>query len=221
MILLSGKIDPTARQLLEKYLGQAMLPGKRREVHLPPANTTPQRMRIPHPDVVQTAIRIGCPMFSRSHPDYSGMYVLNTILGGYFGSRLMTNIREEKGYTYNIYSSHDSMRYGGYFCVASEVGNEFVEKTLHEIFFEMERLANDLVPTDELEMVRNYLLGALLTNLDGPFNISEVIKTFVLEDLPVSAFEDMVEVVKNIRPETLRTLAQKYFPKEKMWEVIA
>lgn len=220
IIFMSGKIASEVRQLLDKHLGQVMLPGQRREVHLPKANSTPQRMRIPHPDVVQTAIRIGCPMFNRSHPDFAGMYVLNTILGGYFGSRLMANIREDKGYTYNIYSSHDAMRYGGYFCVASEVGNDFVEATLREIYFEMNRLASELVPPNEMEMVRNYLLGTLLTNLDGPFNIAEVVKTFAMEDLPVTAFEDMAEVVRTITPEELRILAQKYFPKEKMWEVI-
>ena len=82
-------------------------------------------------------MRIGCPMFGRQHEDFTGMYVLNTILGGYFGSRLMANIREDKGYTYNIYSSHDAMRYGGYFCVASDVGNEFVEDTVKQIYLEM------------------------------------------------------------------------------------
>ena len=220
VIFLSGKIDGEIRRLLDDHLGKAILPGQKQEVNLPEANHRPQHMRIPHPDVVQTAVRIGCPMFGREHEDYPGIYVLNTILGGYFGSRLMANIREEKGYTYNIYSSHDAMKFGGYFCVASDVGNEFVEDTVRQIYLEMEKLQNDLVPESELEMVRNYLLGTMLTNLDGPFNIVEVVKTYVLSDMPVAAFEEMAGQVKNIRPEELRALAQKYFPKEKMWQVI-
>ena len=219
-IFLSGKIDGEVRRLVDEHLGQAMLRGARREVSLPAAKQQPVKIRVPHPDVVQTAIRIGCPMFGRQHEDYSGMYVLNTILGGYFGSRLMTNIREEKGYTYNIYSSHDTMLYGGYFCVASEVGNEFVEDTVQQIYLEMEKLQQDPVPADELDMVTNYLLGTMLTNLDGPFNIAEVVKTFVLEGLPVNTFDEMAEQVKQITPQQLQTLAQQYFPKEKMWEVI-
>lgn len=220
MIFLSGKIDDGVRKLIDENLGHTMLRGERREVVLPPANLAPRHVRVPHPDVVQTAIRIGCPMFGRKHPDFSGMYVLNTILGGYFGSRLMANIREDKGYTYNIYSSHDVMLYDGYFCVASEVGNEFVEDTVRQIYLEMEKLQNDLVPESELGMVKNYLLGTMLTNLDGPFNITEVVKTFVSEGLPVSTFSDMAEAVKNITAEDLRSLAQRYFLKEKMWEVI-
>lgn len=220
VIFLSGKIDQEVRHLLEAHLGKVILPGKRREVHLPEANTEPVRVRVPHPDMVQTAIRIGCPMFGRDHPDHNGMYVLSTILGGYFGSRLMANIREEKGYTYNIYSSHDAMRFGGYFCVACEVGNEFVEDTLRQTYYEMDKLTTKLVPADEMEMVRNYLLGSMLTNLDGPFSVAEVVKTFVVEDMPVSAFEEMVKVVKNITPKELRALAQKYLLKEQMWEVI-
>lgn len=220
VIFLSGKIDDEVRKLLDTHLGSNMLRGEKREVNLAPPNHHPEQVRIPHPDVVQTAIRIGCPMFTRHHEDYSGMYVLNTILGGYFGSRLMANIREDKGYTYNIYSSHDAMRYGGYFCVASEVGNEFVEDTVRQIYLEMEKLQNDLVPENELEMVRNYLLGTLLTNLDGPFNIIEVIKTYALEGMGIETFEAMADKVKNISSEELRTLAQRYLPKEKMWEVI-
>jgi predicted Zn-dependent peptidase len=220
LIFLSGKISDKERQLLDKHLGPVMLSGEKREVSLAPANETPEQIRVPHPDVVQTSVRIGCPMFGRQHEDFTGMYVLNTILGGYFGSRLMANIREDKGYTYNIYSSHDAMRYGGYFCVASDVGNEFVEDTVKQIYLEMEKLQHDFVPASELEMVKNYLLGTMLTNLDGPFNTVEVVKTFVQEDMPVSTFEEMAETIKYITPETLRTLAQRYFSKEKMWEVI-
>ncbi|MFQ5448221.1 MAG: insulinase family protein, partial [Saprospiraceae bacterium] len=120
----------------------------------------------------------------------------------------------------NIYSAHDTMLYNGYFYVGTEVGNDFVEPTLREIYIEMEKLQNEMVGDDEMEMVRNYLLGSLLTNLDGAFNVSEVVKTFTVEGLPLQTFEGLVESIKTITPETLRELAQKYFGKEKMWEVV-
>ena len=220
LIFVSGKTGAPVRKLLERYLGTAMLPGKRRHAVLPPPGSAPVQVRIPHPDAVQTAVRVGLPLFNRSHEDYNGMYVLNTILGGYFGSRLMENIREDKGYTYNIYSSHDTMLYNGYFYVGTEVGNEFAAPTLREIYSEMEKLQMELVGAEEMEMVRNYLLGSLLTNLDGAFNVSEVVKTFTVEGLPLHAFEELVETIKGISPESLRQLAQKYFNKEKMWEVV-
>ncbi|MBK8562580.1 MAG: insulinase family protein [Saprospiraceae bacterium] len=220
LIFLSGKTNEAVRRLLDEQLGQAIAKGERRHVGELPVNHEPQRLHEPMPDTVQKAVRIGCHLFNRHHPDYNGMYVLNTILGGYFGSRLMTNIREEKGYTYNIYSSHEAMLHGGYFYVGTEVGNEFVDKTIHEIYVEMEKLQQDLVDDDEMAMVKNYLLGTLLTNLDGPFNIAEVVKTFVSEGLELKAFEELAAAIKNITAEEVRELARKYFSKKDMWEVV-
>ena len=181
---------------------------------------TPQKIKIPHIDSVQTAIKVGCKLFNRNHPDFNGLYILNTILGGYFGSRLMANIREDKGYTYNIFSSVDAMFHDGYFYVGTEVGNEFTEKTLAEIYREMNLLKENLIEEEELNMVKNYLLGNMLTMLDGPFNVSEVVKTYVVENLPVTDFNKLTQTIKNITAEELRELAKKYFKPENMWEVI-
>ncbi len=220
LIFLSGKTNAEARRLLDEQLGQAIARGERKQAPPFSVNHLSEKLNEPMPDTVQKSVRIGCHLFNRLHTDYNGMYVLNTILGGYFGSRLMTNIREEKGYTYNIYSSHEAMLYGGYFYVGTEVGNEFVDKTVQEIYVEMEKLQQDLVDDDELDMVKNYLLGTLLTNLDGPFNIAEVIKTFVSEGLELKAFEELASDIKNITAEKVRDLARKYFSKKDMWEVI-
>lgn len=219
-IFLSGRISEAARRMLDEQLGQAIRLGERRQLVPLGVNHTPATLHEPLPDTVQKSVRIGCHLFNRHHPDFNGMYVLNTILGGYFGSRLMTNIREEKGYTYNIYSSHETMLDGGYFYVGTEVGNEFVAQTIQEVYQEMEKLQNDLVDDEELEMVKNYLLGTLLTNLDGPFNIAEVVKTFVSEGSSLSAFEELATAIKQITAEALRELARKYFNKKDMWEVV-
>lgn len=159
-------------------------------------------------------------MFNRQHKDYHGMNVLNTILGGYFGSRLMNNIREDKGYTYNIYSSLDAMKYDGYFYVGTEVGNEFVDKSLQEIYYEFDQLKNELVDEEELNMVRNYLLGNMLTMIDGAFNISDVVKTIVIEDLPETYFSDLIHTIKTIDAKEIQRLSQQYLNKDEMWEVI-
>lgn len=219
-IFLSGKITPSIREQIDEYLGKAILPGEKRTATVPTPDSKPEKIKLDNGDKLQKAVRIGSRSFTRHHPDYNGMYVLNTILGGYFGSRLMTNIREEKGYTYSIYSSNESMLFDGYFNISSEVGNDFAEATVKEIYAEMEKLRNEPAGDDELAMVKNYLLGSFLTNLDGPFNIIEVIKTFVLEDMPVSAFEDMAQEIRAITPETILNLANKYLQKENMWEVI-
>jgi predicted Zn-dependent peptidase len=180
----------------------------------------PQKIKIKHQDSVQTAILIGCRLYARNHPDYNDWIVLNTILGGYFGSRLMTNIRENKGFTYNIFSTFDTMHYDGCFYIGTEVGNDMVDKTLKEIYREMKILQKKAVSENELSMVKNYLLGNMLTMLDGPFNIIDIVKTTTLEQLPDNSFATLVESIKTITPQKIQTLAKKYLGPEKMWEVV-
>ncbi|HHM21166.1 MAG TPA: insulinase family protein, partial [Bacteroidetes bacterium] len=124
-VFLSGKISPHIRELVDEHLGHSLLKGEKREAHISAPNSSPLKTELKKGDKSQRAIRIGCRTFTRRHEDYTGMYVLNTLLGGYFGSRLMTNIREQKGYTYNIYSSNETILFDGYFSISSEVGNEF------------------------------------------------------------------------------------------------
>ena len=112
------------------------------------------------------------------------------------------------------------MLYDGYFNISSEVGNEFVEDTVKQIYLEMDKLKTELVEEEELSMVKNYLLGSFLTNLDGPFNIIEVVKTFILEGMPISTFEDMAHDIRNITPEHIMNMAKKYLNKENLWEII-
>ncbi len=220
LIVLSGKVPPELVEQLNRYLGHSLRPGTAAQADLSRNERSPESFRVDMPGTVQTAIRIGRRLFNRHHPDFPGMYVLNTILGGYFGSRLMTNIREDKGYTYNIYSLLDIMRHDGCFYISTEVGNNFLADTLEQIYAEMERLQCEPVEKEELDMVRNYLLGALLTSLDGPFNVAELIKTIVTEDLPFDSFTALVRTIQTIQPGELQALAQKYLRREDMWEVI-
>ncbi len=220
LLFVSGKTSPALIAAIDRYLGAA-IPGGEAATAAPEVRVgRPQAMTVPHPDRVQTAIRIGRRLFNRRHPDHHGLYVLNTILGGYFGSRLMANIREDKGYTYNVYSMLDTMLFDGCFYVGTEVGNEFVADTLRQIYHEMEVLQTDLIGEEELAMVRNYLMGSFLTMLDGPFNIADLVKTLVVERTPLSTFHELVETVRTIRPDALRELARKYLRREDMWEVV-
>ncbi len=219
-IILSGKINREILELLNRYLGAVIPPGVAPQVNLSAIDRQPDKEWIDHSETVQTAIRIGCRRFNRRHPDFGAMYMLNTVLGGYFGSRLMANIREEKGFTYNIYSTLDTMLHDGFFMVATEVGNEFVEQTLEEIYREMRILQEELVDTEELEMVRNYLLGSFLTMLDGPFNISELLKSLHSEGQEASSFGELVGYIERVRPEEIREIARKYLNPEDMWEVV-
>lgn len=218
-IFLSGRIEPGMISFIDEHLSRAIRPGSSAPPLPEATDVPPQRIHVNHPDRVQSAIRIGCRLFNRRHPDYAGMYVLNTILGGYFGSRLMDNIREDKGYTYNIYSSLDPMRFDGAFFISTETGTEFVRDTLAQIYHELDLLREQPVDEEELAMVRNYLLGGFLNMLDGPFNVADIVKTIILEDLPADYFERTVQAVNRITAEELQALARRYFNRADLWEV--
>lgn len=219
-IFLSGRITEPVLKSLNVHLGQLDRTGQVVQQSLAVSAPASGYCNIPHPESVQTAIRIGRRLFSRHHEDYPGFFVLNTILGGYFGSRLMTNIREDKGYTYNIYATLDVMRHDGAFYIGTEVGNEFVEDTLHQIRKEMKALIEQPVGAEELNMVRSYLMGNFLSMLDGPFNVGELVRTLVSDEMPFSFFSDLVETVSTIQADTLQNLAQQYLQEEELWEVV-
>ncbi len=220
-VMVSGRVTPKVLDLIHNKLSKVLRKGEKASPKLVGLNKKPIKILDRDPDAIQTSIRVGKKMFSRNHEDYEGMYVLNTILGGYFGSRLMMNIREDKGYTYNVFSSLDTMLFDGYFYVGTEVDNTYADKTLVEIYREMERLKIELVDDIELEMVKNYLMGNLLTLVDGPMNSSEVVKSFLINEIPFGSFNQLIFKIQTIKAEELRTLAVKYLNRESMWEVIS
>ena len=230
VIFLSGYFDDSVLTLLNQYLGQNKTVAVKESHPLPETigisflnsitDIKPEKIRVQNPDTLQAAIRIGRRIGNRKHPDYNGFFVLNTILGGYFGSRLMKNIREKKGFTYNIGSASDTLLCDSFFYISSEIGNEFVDKALVEVYKEIAVLQNDLIEDSELAMVRNYLLGNFLNMVDGPFAINDVIRTYVIEEMPLSHFSQFVETIRTITPTELRDLAQKYLKKGDMFEVV-
>ncbi len=219
-IFLSGHLDDTTLKKLDTILSASILSGSKNQPNIPNVETKPQNLSIEKRDSIQTAIRIGRRLFNRHHQDYPSMYLLNMILGGYFGSRLMSNLREEQGYTYNVYSSLDTMCYDGGFYIATEVSNDKVEETLAEIYKEIEILQEELIPTEELEMVVNYTMGYLLTLIDGTFNASELIKSMQIEGLPADFFNTMVERIQHTTPNDIRELSQKHLSRDQLWQVI-
>ncbi len=219
-VVVSGGVDNKVLTSLNRHLGQAIRKGPSTEKAPPPSLTRPARKHISRPDAVQTSIRVGRRLFPRSHPDFEGLNILATALGGYFGSRLMANVREDKGYTYNIYAMVDNLVHDGAFYVATEVGNEAVHQTLREIYREIDKLCTQPLEKGELDMLRNYLMGSYLSALDGPFNQAEVIRNLLIDKLPLSAFEKAVETLQEISPAAIRKLAQKYLQPEEMWEVL-
>lgn len=163
------------------------------------------------PDALQSAIRIGQLSINRTHSDFPGLQVLNTILGGYFGSRLMANIREDKGFTYGIGSALVSLKHAGYFFIASEVGAEVCTAALIEIEKEINILKDQPVSEAELSLVRNYMLGSMLGSLENALSHADKFKNIYFSGLDYDYYQNYIRIVRNISSDDIQDLANKYF----------
>ena len=172
------------------------------------------------PTGVQAAIRIARPFPNRHHPDFMNVMVLNTVFGGFFGSRLMSNIREDKGYTYGIHSYVQNHIQESAWMISTEAGKDVSEATVTEVYNEMALLRNTLIDEEELLLVRNYMIGSILGDLDGPFQIIGRWKNIILNDLDEQYFYDSIKVIKTISAEELKALAEKYLKPEDFYELV-
>jgi len=159
-------------------------------------------------------------LFSRQHPDYAKFFMLSTIYGGYFGSRLMKKVREEKGYTYNIYAGLDLMKHHGYFYINTETDNKHCEKTIEAIYDEMDLLKNEPVSKEELKMVKNYIMGSFLNMLDGPMNSGRLLQTMILSGQNYQDFLGFVDQIQSMNSKDLQDTANKYFIKKDFLEIV-
>lgn len=222
VIILSGRIQEGAMALLNKYLGDKNWSGGA-EANAPAPElsyTGGQKQFIEKEGAVQSAIRIGRRLFNRNHPDYPGMAVLNTVLGGYFGSRLMSNIREDKGYTYGIGSALVSMKQEGYFFISTEVGADVTVPALTEIYKEIDLLKTELVEEEELAMVRNYMRGTFLKGIENAFHLADRFRSLHLHGLGYDYYQKYLEKVRTIQPDEIKALANKYLDSGAFYELV-
>jgi predicted Zn-dependent peptidase len=221
-IVASGKLPENLREILNRYVGQTVW-GEIQPVEkalVPPKTTAQRRHFIEKPDAIQSAVRVGRILFNKKDPDYFKFQVLNTILGGYFGSRLMTNIREDKGYTYGIGSGLSSLVNSGYFYISTEVGADVTNNTLEEIYREIKLLREEPVDAEELETVRNYVLGQFLRSVDGPYALADKFKAIWEFGLGYDYFDRYFEAVKTVTPEELMRLANTYLQEKDLVELV-
>ena len=169
---------------------------------------------------VQGSIRIARPFPNRHHPDFAPTQVLNNIFGGFFGSRLMSNIREDKGYTYGIHSYLQNHVQQCAWLISTDAGKDVCLPTIEEVYKEMAILRNELVDADELSLVKNYMLGSLLGDLDGPFQIMGRWKTYILNGLTEAYFYNTIETVRAIDAEQIKALANKYLIPDDFYELV-
>ena len=220
IIFASGKLPADLENQLNTHFGQLQL-AKHPLAPIPTHAADQKKHRINNdPDGVQGAIRIARPFPNRKHPDFLKAMVLNNLFGGFFGSRLMGNIREDKGYTYSIFSYLQSHLHESAWMVSTEAGKDVCEATIEEVYNEMKLLRDEVVEEDELLLVRNYMMGTILGDLDGPFHIMNRWKNIILNNQDEKYFYDYIETIKTISAEELRELARKYLNPEDFYELV-
>ncbi|HWB27111.1 MAG TPA: pitrilysin family protein [Chitinophagaceae bacterium] len=221
MLFVAGKLPADIQQQLNNAFGQlpfniAPLP----EVHYTPALAAEKKYNIINDaNGVQAAIRLGRPFPNRHHPDFTKAQVLNNIFGGYFGSRLMSNIREDKGYTYGIHSYLQNHIHDGAWLISTEAGRDVCSATVEEIYKEMKILREERIDEEELYLVRNFMMGSILGDLDGPFQIMARWKNYILNNLSGDYFYNALETIRTVSAEELQQLAVKYFTPEDFYEL--
>jgi len=222
VIFIAGPLPADIQKLVEIHFGSLSLSGSAKPDRLnkPILPVAEKKYRVTNdPDSVQGAIRIARNFPNRHHPDFQKMQVLNNIFGGFFGSRLMANIREDKGYTYGIHSYLTNLIQESALMISTEAGKDVTEATIREVYLEMKRLCDEPVEEEELKTTKNFMIGTLLGDLDGPFQVAGRWKSLILNDLAEDYFYNGIETIKNIQPKTLQELANKYLNANDFYEL--
>ncbi len=221
-IIIAGKIEPDILELITNTFDKNWTNSAVKS-----DNTQPELKASPEhfyftekPEALQSAIRMGVPVINRTHPDFPVLQVLNTVLGGYFGSRLMANIREDKGYTYGIGSGMTSLKQSGALFIATEVGADVCKAAITEIEKELNLLKTELIPEEELSLVRNFMLGSLLGSLENVFSHADKFKNLYFAGLGYEYYDRYIEVVKTVSAAQLKELANQYLNFDQFYKVI-
>ena len=223
-IYVSGRITPEIIRCIDESFGQEEWGDTSRvtidEVHKPQTEVQ-KRIFLEKDSALQSSVKMGCFTISQNHPDFMKLKVLVTLYGGYFGSRLMTNIREEKGYTYGIGAGLVTYPGISVFGISTETANEYVEPLIGEVYSEMERLQEELVSQEELDMVKSYMTGDLCRAYETAFTLPEAWIFLQTAGLPSDFHKRNAEAIRDVTAEEIRQLAQHYFCKERLIEVVA
>jgi zinc protease len=222
ILILVGDFDSAAMQKsVEKVFGDWS--GKKplaAETATPPIPKNRRVYLVDFPGAVQTQILAGCHAITRKHPDWIKLGLTNSLYGGAFNSRLVMNIREDKGYTYSPRSGVHPMRQHGYFSVSAAVRNDVVAASLTEIFYEIDKLRSVPVPEAELLDAQNYLTGVFSMGLATQSGLLSQISTLALNELPDEYLETYRQKVRALKPEDVMAAARTYFDSANMQIVV-
>jgi zinc protease len=218
VVFASGRVTDAAEKIIRETLSTLTVsPGTSPAIE--PFHALPSHQYQKKEGSTQASIRMGRKSIGRSHPDYAPVLLINHILGGYFGSRLMKNIREDKGLSYGIYSSLHTLKQENYLVIGADVNNENLELTFAEIRKELGRLYTEPVGGEELEMARNHFIGSLQSEITTPFAHAEKIKNIFLYNLPADYYQNLIRTLDGLTADQLMQIARSYFEEDSFFEV--
>ena len=217
-VFVSGKIEPANRELILKSF-HTLAGGKAPLQRAHQVASGPADEHLSKRESIQSSVRMGKRSVLRSDPDYVSILFVTHILGGYFGSRLMKNIREEKGLTYGISASLHGLRHDSYLVIGADVNKENTTLTFDEIRKELKKLRSERISDDELETTRNHFIGSLQTEITTPFAHAEKIKTIILFNLRKDHYQNMIARIDAITPSDILNASEKYFHEDSLIQV--
>ncbi|MCG9879507.1 MAG: insulinase family protein, partial [Bacteroidia bacterium] len=219
-LMVSGKFeDSSVQNIIQKTIESGLKNSTMAEPKYA-VETSIGKHFIEKSDSVQSALRIGKLSISRNHSDFRKLQFLNLIFGGYFGSRLMKNIREDKGLTYGIYSVIEPSKLGSNWYIDTDINSKNRDLGLKEIFKELSKIREELIPEEEINLAKNYYLGSFLKSLDGPFSLADRLKIIIDNQLSATYYPEFVSVLNETTAKDLQELANKYFDTENIVEII-
>jgi len=217
-LIVSGSItSEIIDQIKEVFVKQTYDPSVIKTNHKIETNSSPKVEN--RKDSLQSSLRLGKLLVKKDNRDYHKIFIANTLLGGFFGSRLMKNIREEKGLTYGIYSSIPVLVNSGYFVIGADVMKQNKDLAIQEIYKELKLLRTQLPTGSEMEILRNYLLGTFQSEISTPFSLAEKFKEIHLYGLGYKFYDKLFTTIKNCKPSDITSTAEKYFHEDSMLSV--
>ena len=221
-VFVSGKGEAGMRSFLQEWMKKKNIQGPLKgRLHCDTPLPVGQFIKVEKEGSVQSSLKAGFFIPSRSEASFPALYMYNEIFGGYFGSRLMQNIREEKGFTYGIHSAMVQDIHTSYWSVQTDINGDHAEATVKEIKYEMQRMQEELVSEDELKVVKNYIIGSFISSLDTPFSFMDRFKATYFNELGDQYYEELMKKLLAVTAQEIQDVARKYFDPQQLNVVIA
>lgn len=220
IVFVSGKYNSSDKERIQDIFSSWKII-KSPDKSIQTQTLTPVRQHFEKEESVQSSIRLGNQSLHRTHPDYVKVLFVSHILGGYFGSRLMKNIREEKGLTYGIYASLHPLKRASYLVIGADVNKENIDLTFDEIKKELKRLRDEKITLDELETARNHFIGSLQAELTTPFAHADKLKTIYQYGFAPDYYQQLIATIERMNPLQIMETSAQYFNEQHFFEIAA